>query len=252
MGTPILRPSFPPFKHRKKVFLRSDAMVFHSWKVLDSTPSKKNVGVFLKGMKDSWNIGQHSLSCGKFYLGDLSLGRVWFLWFDHVNLQTNSFPKGRPFKGWNGRLFLGFRSRSSLQKLTKRGHRSKRRYLKYPFWKETGVEGIEPSHVGTKNRCLTTWLHPRSEGVLALARRGSKRKSWGNAGRSDADGGGLGHPVQIHQQADQIRHIRQMDHVRPVRRRRVRILVGFHEDTGDPQRHGGAGHGRGELALAAR
>ena len=159
VGTPILRPSFPPFKDRKKVFLCSDAMVFHSWKVLDSTPSKKHVGVFLKGMKDPWNIGQHSLSCGKFYLGDLSLGRVWFLWFDHVHLQTDSFPKGRPFKGWNGRLFLGFHSRSSLQKLTKRGHRSKRRYLKYPFWKETGVEGIEPSHVGTKNRCLTTWLY---------------------------------------------------------------------------------------------
>ena len=25
--------------------------------------------------------------------------------------------------------------------------------------KKAGVEGIEPSHVGTKNRCLTTWLY---------------------------------------------------------------------------------------------
>ena len=26
-----------------------------------------------------------------------------------------------------------------------------------------GVAGIEPANVGTKNRCLTTWLHPNSE-----------------------------------------------------------------------------------------
>ena len=29
-----------------------------------------------------------------------------------------------------------------------------------------GVEGFEPSHGGTKNRCLTAWLHPKAVGTL--------------------------------------------------------------------------------------
>ena len=34
-------------------------------------------------------------------------------------------------------------------------------YTARKIWnmKKAGVEGIEPSHVGTKNRCLTTWLY---------------------------------------------------------------------------------------------
>lgn len=26
-----------------------------------------------------------------------------------------------------------------------------------------GVEGFEPSHDGTRTRCLTTWLHPKAD-----------------------------------------------------------------------------------------
>jgi hypothetical protein len=29
-----------------------------------------------------------------------------------------------------------------------------------------GAEGFEPSHAGTKNRCLTAWLRPSKSGVV--------------------------------------------------------------------------------------
>ncbi len=31
-----------------------------------------------------------------------------------------------------------------------------------------GVEGFEPSHGDTKNRCLTTWLHPSNAALITL------------------------------------------------------------------------------------
>ena len=31
-----------------------------------------------------------------------------------------------------------------------------------------GVAGFEPAHGGTKNRCLTAWLHPNDEQTLLI------------------------------------------------------------------------------------
>jgi hypothetical protein len=40
------------------------------------------------------------------------------------------------------------------------------------FWEElAGVVGFEPTVRGTKNRCLTTWLHPNRDALVTL--RGS-------------------------------------------------------------------------------
>ena len=41
------------------------------------------------------------------------------------------------------------------------------------FWEElAGVVGFEPTVRGTKNRCLTTWLHPNRAALVTL--RGSQ------------------------------------------------------------------------------
>ena len=41
------------------------------------------------------------------------------------------------------------------------------------FWEElAGVVGFEPTVRGTKNRCLTTWLHPNRDALVTL--RGSQ------------------------------------------------------------------------------
>ena len=37
-----------------------------------------------------------------------------------------------------------------------------------------GVAGFEPAHAGTKNRCLTAWLHPSNERRYSEAVRNVK------------------------------------------------------------------------------
>jgi hypothetical protein len=49
--------------------------------------------------------------------------------------------------------------------------------------KVAGVLGIEPRNVGTKNRCLTAWRHPKKGGqidALALWRKGFDHKITAN------------------------------------------------------------------------
>src|SRR6056297_1267490 len=36
------------------------------------------------------------------------------------------------------------------------------------FWIMAGVVGFEPTIHGTKNRCLTAWLHPNSDALITL------------------------------------------------------------------------------------
>lgn len=38
--------------------------------------------------------------------------------------------------------------------------------MKWQFIKMAGAEGFEPTHAGTKNRCLTTWLRPNREEMI--------------------------------------------------------------------------------------
>lgn len=48
---------------------------------------------------------------------------------------------------------------AELRKGALKGFKSKERKL-------AGVAGFEPAHGGTKNRCLTAWLHPKAVGEV--------------------------------------------------------------------------------------
>lgn len=62
----------------------------------------------------------------------------------------------------------------------------------------------------------------------------------------------FGHAVVALQHVEQRRHFGERNHVRPVGKSLVRPVMGFDEQAGDADRHGGAGQHRHEFALAAR
>ncbi len=43
-----------------------------------------------------------------------------------------------------------------------------------------GVVGFEPTVRGTKNRCLTTWLHPNGERLIKLPSAAVQDPNWQN------------------------------------------------------------------------
>lgn len=58
--------------------------------------------------------------------------------------------------GYHGRVPRGFDSQGNLKVF---------RCLGY-VEKLAGVAGIEPANADTKNRCLTTWLHPSTKAPI--------------------------------------------------------------------------------------
>ncbi len=71
-------------------------------------------------------------------------------------LQSSALPLGYGAKShWSGRRDSNPRPRPWQGRILP---------LNY-FRKMAGLEGIEPSHVGIKIRCLTTWLQPNNNGA---------------------------------------------------------------------------------------
>ena len=75
-----------------------------------------------------------------------------------LHLESHRFivPKSRPRLGRRGRVPRGFDLQGNLIDF---------RCLVYAG-RLAGVAGIEPANAGTKNRCLTTWLHPSRRAPL--------------------------------------------------------------------------------------
>ena len=124
--TGVFGPSLSSIKDRKEVMFSSHAVIFDSGKVFYSSSSKKHMWVFLQGMKDSWDVCKYGSSAGKLDFGNLSLGWVWFLWFDYVDSKADSLSKGWSFKC--GHLWGGFHNLSwwGSQELSRSWHRKAR------------------------------------------------------------------------------------------------------------------------------
>ena len=138
MRASILGPSLSAFKDWKEVLFCPNTMIIHPRKVFDSTSPNQNMGMFLKGMKDSRNIGKDGSSCTEFDLRNLSLGGIGFFGLDHIDPEADPFSKGRSLKGWNLGFFVGSKARGCSKKLTKGGHKKKEKgerlvYLTYPL-----------------------------------------------------------------------------------------------------------------------
>lgn len=93
---PILRSSAHATVDTLRIVYASHDVVPHTRKIFHTSSANHHDRVLLKIMSLSWNVGVHFCAVGKTHTGNLTNGRVRFLWCHGCHLHTHTALERTP------------------------------------------------------------------------------------------------------------------------------------------------------------